>query len=130
MENNRPAEITIEDWEKTPAAVQGYIAKQEAAIKDARERLGQNSQNSSRPPSSDFPEQKGKKSKKKRTATQRKAGGQPGHKRHKRELTPVEDVDEVVPVKPEICRHCGAGLAGEDSQPHRHQVTEIPPIAY
>jgi transposase len=124
----RPVEITIEDWEKTPSAVQEYIAKQEAELQDARERLGQNSQNSSRPPSSDFPEQKGKKSNKERKANRRKAGGQPGHKRHKRELKPVEEVDDVVPVKPESCRHCGAELEGEDNQPHRHQVTEIPPI--
>jgi transposase len=128
MENNRPAEITIEDWEKTPSAVQEYIAKQETELQDARERLGQNSQNSSRPPSSDFPEQKEKKFKKERKAKRRKAGGQPGHKRHKRELKPVEEVDDVVPVKPESCRHCGAELEGEDNQPHRHQVTEIPPI--
>jgi len=91
--------------------------------------LGQNSQNSSRPPSSDFPEQKGKKPKKEGKAKGRKAGGQPGHKRHKRELKPVEEVDEVIAVKPESCKHCGARLEGEDKQPHRHQVTEIPPIA-
>jgi len=128
MENNRPAEITIEDWEKTPSAVQEYIAKQEAELQDARERLGQNSQNSSRPPSSDLPGQKEKKSEKESNAKRRKAGGQPGHKRHKRELKPVEEVDEVIPVKPENCRHCGGELEGEDNQPHRHQVTEIPPI--
>ena len=128
MVNNRPAEITIEDWEKTPSAVREYIAKQEAELQEARERLGQNSRNSSRPPSSDFPAQKGKKPKKESKPNRRKAGGQPGHKRHKRALKPVAEVDEVVSVKPEVCRHCGAELEGADSQPQRHQVTEIPPI--
>ena len=128
MVNDRPATITIEDWEKTPLAVQEYIVKQAAELQEARERLRQNSQNSSRPPSSDFPGQKEKKPKKESNPKWRKAGGQPGHKRHKRELKPVEEVEAVIVVKPESCRHCGAGLEGEDSQPHRHQVTEIPPI--
>jgi len=124
----RPVEITIEDWEKTPTTVQEHIAKQEAELQEARVRLGQNSQNSSRPPSSDFPGKKGKKSDEENKPKRRKAGGQPGHRRHKRELKPVAEVDEVIPVKPASCRHCGAELEGEDSQPHRHQVTEIPPI--
>lgn len=128
METKCPAEIAIEDWEKTPATVQEYIAKQEAELQDARERLGQNSQNSSCPPSSDFPGTKRGKPGRENKVKGRKAGGQPGHQGHKRELKPVEEVDEVIPVKPASCRHCGAELAGEDSQPHRHQVTEIPPI--
>ncbi len=120
----RPSEITIEDWEKTPSSVQEYIARQAAKLQDAQERLGQNSQNSSQPPSSDSPDQK----KKKKKPNQRKQGGQPGHPGYKRELKPVDEVDEVVPVKPKTCQHCGVGLEGEDADPHRHQVTEIPPI--
>ncbi len=124
----RPAKITSEDWEKTPSTVQEYIAKQAAELQDAQERLGQNSQNSSRPPSSDTPDQKEQKTEKKKKPNKRKPGGQPGHPGHKRELKPIEEVDEVVPVKPEKCGHCGEGLTGEDVDPHRHQVTEIPPI--
>jgi transposase len=41
-------------------------------------------------------------------------------------LLPVEEVDVVVPVKPERCHHCQHLLWGEDPQPQRHQVTEIP----
>jgi transposase len=40
----------------------------------------------------------------------------------------VEQVDVIVPVKPERCRHCHQPLQGEDRQPQRHQVTEIPPV--
>jgi transposase len=43
-------------------------------------------------------------------------------------LMPVEAVDVVIPVKPEHCRHCQYPLQGEDAQPQRHQVTEIPPV--
>ena len=40
----------------------------------------------------------------------------------------MEEVDVVVPVKPERCHHCQHLLWGEDPQPQRHQVTEIPPV--
>jgi len=40
----------------------------------------------------------------------------------------VEEVDEVVVLKPEQCQGCHAPLAGEDASPFRHQVIEIPPI--
>jgi len=43
-------------------------------------------------------------------------------------LVPMEEVDTVVPVKPQQCRRCQYPLQGEDPQPHRHQVTEVPPI--
>jgi transposase len=34
----------------------------------------------------------------------------------------------VLPVKPVRCQHCQHPLHGEDRQPQRHQVTEIPPM--
>jgi transposase len=40
----------------------------------------------------------------------------------------VEDVDEVVVLKPEQCRGCHAPLLGDDPSPFHHQVIEIPPI--
>jgi transposase len=40
----------------------------------------------------------------------------------------VEDVDEVVVLKPEQCAHCQAPLLGDDLTPWRHQVIEMPPI--
>ena len=41
---------------------------------------------------------------------------------------PVEEVDVVIPVKPEACRRCQPPLQGEDAQPQRPQMTEIPPV--
>jgi transposase len=41
---------------------------------------------------------------------------------------PVEEVDEVVVLKPNQCRSCHAPLSGDDASPFRHQVIEIPPI--
>ena len=43
-------------------------------------------------------------------------------------MRPVEAVDVVLPVKPMCCRRCQHPLQGEDPQPQRHQVTEIPPV--
>jgi transposase len=43
-------------------------------------------------------------------------------------MIPVEDVDEVVVIKPAQCTHCQAPLSGDDPTPWRHQVIEIPPI--
>ncbi|WP_370644254.1 DUF6444 domain-containing protein, partial [Myxococcus sp. RHSTA-1-4] len=60
-----------------------------------RERLGQNSTNSSAPPSSDAPGTvRAKKKRKKRK--RRRPGGQPGHPKHERELVPLESVQQVV----------------------------------
>jgi transposase len=43
-------------------------------------------------------------------------------------LVPPEQVKVTIPVKPSACRKCGHALHGEDPQPRRHQVAEIPPI--
>jgi transposase len=40
----------------------------------------------------------------------------------------VEAVEVVIAVQPERCRRCQHRLEGEDAQPERHQVTDIPPI--
>ena len=55
-------------------------------------------------------------------------GGQAGHAGHGRELKRVDQVDHVVEVKPTTCGQCGAVLVGEDPQPVRHQVTDLPPV--
>ncbi len=102
------------------------IEAQDARIAELEARLGQNSRNSSRPPSADPP------------GTQRpskqpsglKPGGQPGHKGAKRELLPPEKVSIVVPVAPEACAKCGGGvsLVGEGPEADRHQVIELPEV--
>ncbi len=40
----------------------------------------------------------------------------------------MEEVDEVVVLKPDQCSGCQAPLLGDDAAPFRHQVIEIPPI--
>jgi transposase len=91
-----------------------------------RERLRQNSTNSSKPPSED-PAGTARLQKKKRTG--RRPGGQPGHPKHERELVPTEQVQHVVELLPERCKKCQQRLSGQDATPQRHQVVEIPPVA-
>ncbi len=97
-----------------------------AEVEKLQEQLHLNSSNSSKPPSSDGPEQKIVKGKPKEGG--KKRGGQQGHQGHRRELLPIEQVDEVIEHKPEICAGCGSKLEGEDPEPYRHQITELPPI--
>ena len=118
-------------WEQTPVAVQEYIrtlearvAALEATVQQLLERLQQDSHNSSRPPSSDPP--RALKQRPRRVPSGRKRGGQPGHPGQTRAFVPVEQVDAVVPVKPQQCSRCYYPLQGEDPQPFRHQVAELP----
>ena len=93
-------------------------------VRTLQEQLNQTSRNSSRPPSSDPPQSP----RPRRLRGQRRRGGQPGHPGHTRLLLPVEEVDEVVVLKPAQCTHCQAPLSGDDRKPYRHQVIEIPPL--
>ena len=102
------------------------VQRLEGIVQQLTERLQQDSRTSSRPPSSDPPQALGKRPRQQPSG--RRPGGQPGHEGHTRGLVPVEEVDVVVPVKPIRCRRCQHPLQGEDAQPQRHQVTEIPPV--
>jgi hypothetical protein len=41
-------------------------------------------------------------------------------------LQPESEVDRIIEVRPESCEQCGTLLLGEDPEPERHQVTELP----
>lgn len=85
--------------------------------------------NSSIPPSTQHPHAKeAAKSKKRKSKTRKKQGGQPGHPQATRPLIPTEDCDQVKVHHPRQCRKCQAALKGNDPQPLRHQVLELPVI--
>ncbi len=98
------------------------LTQREAELKA---KLSENSQNSSRPPSSDPP---GVSKPVRKRKGGRRRGAQPGHKGVARKLLPLEQVDDIKDHKPSQCRRCGEGLDGEDPSPTRHQITDIPPI--
>jgi transposase len=130
MDANPPLPPAV--WERTPVEVQEYIraleariAALEALVQHLTERLQQDSHTSSRPPSSDPPQAVGRQPR--REPSGRRPGGQPGHAGHTRAVVPRAQGDVVIPVKPERCARCQHPLHGEDGQPQRHQVTELPP---
>jgi transposase len=132
----RPAIVPLEVWEQAPEPVQVVmsamveyyerrITQLEAEVRELTARLNQNSQNSSKPPSSDGPHVKRKPPK---PPSGRKVGGQPGHTPHQRALVPIEHVETVITCKPVQCRRCGEHLTGSDPEPLRQQVVELPPM--
>lgn len=102
----------------------GNVAR-EWMIEQAR-RWGLNSGNSSLPPSSDGPADAPTKTEP--TPSARKRGGQPGHAKAERSLIPSDECDRVETIKPPHCRGCGAALSGDDPDPKRKQVVELPEI--
>ena len=128
---DRSAALPPTIWERTPPEAQAYIRALEARVtalesmmQALHAQLTQTSRNSSRPPSSDPPVHP----RPRRPRSKRRRGGQPGHPGSTRTLLPVEAVDKVVSIKPEVCTYCQARLSGDDPTPWRHQVMELPPI--
>lgn len=117
-----PPSFTPDVLDALPPAVQAYIRYLEARLADLEARLGQDSSNSSRPPSSDPPHAKPAPPK---TPSGKHKGGQPGHpKRTRPDLPP----DSIVELRAATCDRCSHPLAGDDPAPLRHQVVEIPPV--
>ena len=124
-----PSPIREPLWQTVPPeaqqAVRARLESLERRIAELEQRLNTNSTNSSRPPSSDPPSVKRPPQGR---PTGKKRGGQPGHRHHRRALVPPERLRQVLDCKPPTCRRCGHDLHGEDPEPLRHQVAEVPPV--
>ncbi len=127
------AEQQYEQLEALVAEQAARIAKLEALIVELRQKLGQNSKNSSKPPSSDGlskpPLKKGEKDHRERSLRKRsgrKPSGQEGHEGA--HLQRVEVPDEEIGHDPEgPCEDCGRDLAdGELLRARRRQVFDLP----
>ena len=99
------------------------IADLKKRIKALEDRLSQNSTNSSRPPSSDWPTKKRSLRKK----TGRSPGGQKGHRGHN--LKMVDHPDSINVISISSCSGCGRSLKeiGPDGY-RKRQVFDLPPI--
>ena len=121
------------DWEATPASIHALVLvlserlqHQDERLRQLEERLHKNSQNSSKPPSSDGFAASSKPPKKvKQRQPQRTSPPSP---RQVRKLQPSTACEQVQEVMPSVCSSCGASLSGHDLHPHRHQELELPPI--
>jgi len=102
------------------AELRAEIAALRAENAELRARLGQNSSNSSKPPSTDSPFKRAPPS----LPTGRKAGAQRGHKGHVRPRLDPTRSESIVPC---TCAHCGTALPPEaiELEPQRHQVIDI-----
>ncbi len=132
-------EISPKDWGKTPASVKKLVEAMALRVENLEKQLTdvlavqqhllekakRTSLNSSSPPSADPP---GLGKKPQQNKSNKKRGGQPGHEGHSRDLYPIEKCIEVIDHHPTTCACCGESLNGEDTNPYRHQIVEIPPI--
>lgn len=113
-------------WDRTPPevrdAIRAMVLGFERRIAALEARLGQDSSNSSRPPSSDGPQVKRAVP---RPPSKRRRGGQEGHPRHERVILLP---DEVVDHKPQRCGRCHTPLAGDDPEPIIDQVIDLPVV--
>lgn len=120
--------FTVEDLAGFPPAARAIICalvQRVAELEAELNALRKTPQNSSLPPSTQHPHAKPAPQKPK---SKKKRGGQPGHAKHARPLIPTKECDDMLPMKPAECRRCHARLSGEDPQPLRHQVWELPEI--
>jgi transposase len=124
-------------WLTTPEPVRAYIIALEQALLNQQRQLdklelrtstlesraNQNSQNSSKPPSSDSPFDKPKKRRKK---SKRKRGGQKGHKGHQQQILAPSKTKKLIPDQ------CDCGKLVLDRQSvtpyYTHQHIELPEI--
>ncbi len=135
MEAKRP--FAQADWLATPEPVRHYIEQLEQSVNQLFKQVGElekraekletqvnkDSQNSSKPPSSDSPFKKPKKKSKK---GKRKKGAQKGHKGHRQQLL---EPTKVEPLMPEAC-DCGhCDIDPKSLEPfYTHQHIELPEI--
>jgi transposase len=134
--------IPQSDWDATPERVQqlvlnlleqlkGVDSKQEEfgnRVAELEEQQRQNSQNSSQPPSKDKPWEKSGQGNQSKRAKRNVFGFKNSKIKGKRELYPPEACQAIHEEKPAVCRICGEPLSGEDAQPYRHQIADVPEI--
>lgn len=118
-------ELRSQAYEQQLADLRQQVAEIDdlkAELAELRERLGQNSNNSSKPPSTDPPHSSQKNSSETKA---RGRGKQRGHKGFGRKLKSIEHVDHIIDLRPLRCKDCDHLLMGEDAHPARHQISEV-----
>jgi transposase len=127
QETIRKLQIEIEDLKGVLQQHKLQLQQSQQQLADTRAKLATNSTNSSLPPSSDRFHSK-RRPPPAAGQPHKKSGGQPGHRRQPRLLVAADQVGQTIPCKPATCRRCGQPLAGNDLNPLRHQVAELPVV--
>jgi len=115
----------IKSLEEKIKTLEKRIEQMQKHIENLERRLGMNSQNSSKPPSSDPP---GTATVLPRKRGRNKRGARKGHPRHLRSLLPAEKVTKHIELVPEDCPCGGNHLQKTADEPWRHQVIDLPLI--
>lgn len=117
----------VEELESRVAALEVRNAELESENAELKRRAGQDSSNSSCPPSSDAPwEKKPAKKRSSRARSGRKPGKQPGGASVSRSL--ADNPDRTVLLQPKCCRQCAASLENAaETNRQRRQVVDVPP---
>src|ERR1700676_1059799 len=117
---NLPAEV-----EELIASLKRQIAALQAEVADLRRQLGQDSSNSSKPPSSDGLKKKPRIAGSLRGRSGKASGGQKGHRGGT--LRQVADPDHVVRRAASACCHCGSRLEPKSAiGVEKRQVFDLP----
>lgn len=119
--------VPLKDLETTPESIKQVLEilleerkEIKQRIEELEEKLNKNSKNSSIPPSKNgFGVKSDKVKKKPLKLTVKRAKAE-------RKLYAVEECETVHEEKPSNCSKCGYELKGEDPQPNRHQIVELP----
>ena len=124
-----------QEIERLVEANQAVVAERDELrqhIEELSRRVGLNSTNSSKPPSSDGLKRKRRTARsperERRKLLGRKPGKQKGAPGH--HLAPVAEPKRVVPLLPALCEKCGGSLvedSREDGRPEKRQVLDLPP---
>jgi len=104
--------------------LENEIVELKKRIEELERLLGMNSQNSSKPPSSDPPGMSAVLPR----PRHRKRGAENGHQPLMRELLPPNMVKQRFELKPHVCPCGSTNLEETNEQPVRHQIVDIPPI--
>ena len=119
-----PREPSREELIALVAAQAAEIAALKARLAELERRLGLNSSNSSKPPSSDGLKKPARVSSL-RESSGKPSGGQPGHKGET--LRQVAEPDQIVDHHPPVCSRCGVALTPNMAGGHAsRQVFDLP----
>jgi transposase len=122
------AQAYISALEALVSALNTQVQTLQAQVTELQMQIGQTSQNSSCPPSSDPPDAPARPQ---GPASGRKRGAQPGHERHARQLLPANEVDEVIEHHALVCPECQAALAvdlPDVGEAERQQIWDLPEV--